>query len=69
MTERQIRRRLAAILAADVAGCSRMMAVDEAGTVDALQRIWREIFDPAVAARHGRTVKTMGDGALVEFGI
>ena len=68
MTEQQITRRLAAILAADVVGYSRMMEADEAGTVAALRQIWSETFNPAVAARHGRIVKTMGDGALVEFG-
>jgi len=68
MVEPRIAGRLAAILAADVAGYSRMMSADEAGTVAALGQIWREIFNPAVAARHGRIVKMMGDGALVEFG-
>src|SRR5262245_49789818 len=68
MSEQQITRRLAAILAADVVGYSRMMGADEAGTVAALRRIWSETFNPAVAARRGRIVKTMGDGALVEFG-
>ena len=68
MVEPRIARRLAAILAADVAGYSRMMGADEAGTVTALGQVWREIFNPAVAARHGRIVKMMGDGALVEFG-
>jgi adenylate cyclase len=64
----QIVRRLAAILAADVAGYSRMMGADEVGTVAALRQIWTETFNPAVAARRGRIVKMMGDGALVEFG-
>jgi adenylate cyclase len=68
MPEQQITRRLAAILAADVVGYSRMMGADEAGTVAALRHIWSETFNPAVAAYHGRIVKTMGDGALVEFG-
>ena len=68
MTERTINRRLAAILAADVVGYSGLMAADEAGTVAALRQIWTETFNPAVAARHGRVVKMMGDGALVEFG-
>ena len=67
MSEQQITRRLAAILAADVAGYSSMMERDEAGTLAALWQIWRETFNPAVAARHGRIVKLMGDGALVEF--
>jgi len=68
MTEQQMTRRLAAILAADVAGYSSMMGRDEAGTVAALRQLWSETFNPAVAARHGRIVKMMGDGALVEFG-
>jgi adenylate cyclase len=67
MSEPQITRRLAAILAADVAGYSGMMGRDEAGTVAALRQIWNETFNPEVAARRGRIVKTMGDGALVEF--
>ena len=45
-----------------------MMGADEAGTLAALRQIWSETFNPAVAARHGRIVKMMGDGALVEFG-
>jgi len=68
MTEQQITRRLAAIVAADVAGYTGMMGADEAGTLAALRQIWKETFNPAVAARHGRVVKMMGDGALVEFG-
>ena len=68
MAEQPITRRLAAILAADVAGYSRMMEADEAGTIAAMRQIWSETFNPAVAARHGRIVKMMGDGALVEFG-
>ena len=63
-----ITRRLAAILAADVVGYSRMMGADEAGTSPRCGKIWSETFNPAVAARHGRIVKMMGDGALVEFG-
>ena len=61
-------RRLAAILAADVVGYSRLMAADEAGTLAALKRHRETIFDPAVAAHNGRTVKLIGDGAIVEFG-
>ena len=68
MSDVAITRRLAAILAADVAGYSAMMGADEAGTIAALRQIWSETFNPAVAARHGRIVKMMGDGALVEFG-
>jgi adenylate cyclase len=67
MREQQVTRRLAAILAADVAGYSAMMGGDEAGTIAAMREIWSETFDPAVTARGGRIVKMMGDGALVEF--
>jgi TolB-like protein/class 3 adenylate cyclase/Tfp pilus assembly protein PilF len=62
-----VERRLAAILAADVVGYSRLMAADEAGTHAHLKALRRELIDPAIAAHHGRTVKLMGDGALVEF--
>ena len=68
MAEQQIMRRLSAILAADVAGYSRMMEAGEASTIAAMRQIWSETFNPAVAERHGRIVKMMGDGALVEFG-
>jgi adenylate cyclase len=60
-------RRLAAILAADVVGYSRLMGEDEAGTLAALRGHRTEIFDPVIAERGGRLVKLMGDGALVEF--
>ena len=60
-------RKLAAIVAADVAGYSRMMSADEAGTIGAVRRLQREIIEPAVASHHGRIVKTMGDGFLIEF--
>ncbi len=60
-------RRLAAILAADVVGYSRLMGEDEAGTLAALKSHREELIDPKVAAHHGRIVKLMGDGALVEF--
>ena len=68
MNETSVMRRLAAILAADVVGYSRMMGEDEAGTLAALRKIWSELFNPAVAGHRGRIVKMMGDGALVEFG-
>ena len=67
MAERSDTRRLAAILAADVVGFSRMMREDEAGTHAALKRHRQAVFDPAVAAHRGRIVKLMGDGTLVEF--
>ena len=60
-------RRLAAILAADVVGYSRLMGEDEAGTLTALKRCREQVIDPKVAAYNGRVVKLMGDGALVEF--
>ena len=60
-------RRLAAIVSADVAGYSRLMGQDESGTLAALKAIRREVVDPAVAAHHGRIVKTTGDGLLLEF--
>src|SRR4051812_31963991 len=67
MSSQQITRRLAAVLAADVAGYSSMMESDESATLDALRQTWTEIFKPSVAAHHGRIVKMLGDGALVEF--
>jgi len=60
-------RRLAAILAADVAGYSRLMGADEEGTLDGLKAHRRALFDPKIAEHRGRTVKTAGDGMLVEF--
>ena len=67
MTEARVERRLAAILAADVAGYSRLMGVDEEGTLAALKAYRRELIDPKIAEHRGRVVKTTGDGALVEF--
>src|SRR5260370_5811238 len=61
-------RRLAAILAADVAGYSRLMGADEEGTLGRLKALRNELIDPTIAAHHGRIVKTTGDGMLVEFG-
>jgi len=60
-------RRLAAILAADVAGYSRLMGADEEGTLDRLKAHRRKLTDPKIKEHHGRIVKTTGDGALVEF--
>jgi adenylate cyclase len=62
------RRRLAAILAADVAGYSRLIEIDENGTLQELRMIRGELIDPTIAAHNGRLVKTTGDGLLVEFG-
>src|SRR5712671_4659737 len=60
-------RRLAAILAADVAGYSRLIGADEGGTLEAFKAIRAELFDPKIADHNGRLVKTTGDGFLVEF--
>ena len=60
-------RRLTAILAADVVGYSRLMGEDEVGTLERLKSCRRELIDPEIANHHGRTIKLMGDGALVEF--
>ena len=68
MAEARVERRLAAILAAEVAGYSRLMGADEEGTLAALKAHRREIVDPKIAEYRGRIVKTTGDGALVEFG-
>jgi adenylate cyclase len=68
MSGERVERRLAAILAADVAGYSRLMGVDEEGTLRRLQEHRRELVDPKIREHHGRIVKTTGDGMLVEFG-
>ena len=60
-------RKLAAILAADVVGYSRLMERDEEGTLAALKALRSELIDPAIAEHKGRIVKLMGDGVLVEF--
>ena len=67
MAEERVERRLAAILAADVAGYSRLMGVDEEGTLAALKRHRREVIDPKIKEHRGRIVKTTGDGILIEF--
>ncbi len=66
MTERT-QRRLAAIVSADVVGYSRLMGVDEIGTLDALRNHRTELIDPLITQHGGRIVKTMGDGLLLEF--
>jgi adenylate cyclase len=68
MAEERLQRRLAAILSADVVGYSRLMGIDEAGTLARLKAVRRDLVDPLIAAHSGRTFKLMGDGALVEFG-
>ena len=60
-------RRLAAILAADVVGYSRLMGADEEGTHERVQAHLAELFDPKIREHHGRIVKTTGDGVLAEF--
>jgi len=67
MAEARVERRLAAILAADVVSYSRLMGVDEEGTLAALKAYRRELIDPKISEHRGRIVKTTGDGALVEF--
>ncbi len=67
MTPNRSRRRLAAILLADVVSYSRLMGRDEIGTLTSLIALRKTIFAPAVARHNGRIVKVMGDGALVEF--
>jgi len=67
MNEGRVERRLAAILAADIVGYSRLMSLDEEGTLAAVRALRRQLLDPKIAQHHGRIVKTTGDGALVEF--
>src|SRR5882724_11467131 len=67
MAEERVERRLAAVLAADVAGYSRLMGADEEGTHAALTALRRELSDPKIGEHRGRIVKTTGDGLLVEF--
>jgi adenylate cyclase len=64
----RVGRKLAAILAADVAGYSRLMGADEEGTLARLKNHRHELVDPKISEHHGRIVKTTGDGMLVEFG-
>ena len=67
MEQPRVERKLAAILAADVAGYSRLMGLDEEGTLALLKAHRRALFDPKLKQHHGRIVKTTGDGLLVEF--
>ncbi len=67
MAEARVQRRLAAVLAADVVGYSRLMETDEAGTLVALKARRRDVLDPLVARHQGRIFKTTGDGVLIEF--
>ncbi|MEH2539374.1 MULTISPECIES: adenylate/guanylate cyclase domain-containing protein [unclassified Bradyrhizobium] len=68
MSSEHVERRLAAILAADVAGSCRLIGIDEEGTLARLKALRRTIFDPKIAQHHGRVVKSTGDGAIAEFG-
>src|SRR6476659_4029400 len=68
MAEHRVERRLAAILAGDVAGYSRLMGADEEGTLARLNAHRRELLEPMIAEHRGRIVKRTGDGILVEFG-
>jgi TolB-like protein/Tfp pilus assembly protein PilF len=67
MADERVQRRLAAILSADVVGYSRLMELDEAGTLATLKDLRRAVLTPLVAQHQGRIVKVMGDGVLVEF--
>src|SRR6266567_4038902 len=67
MSEERVERRLAAVLAADGAGYSRLMGTDEEGTLARLKTVRKTLVDPTIAAHRGRIVKTTGDGMLVEF--
>ncbi len=62
-----MQRRLAAILAADVVGYTRLMGADEAGTLRHLTNLRQQVLEPLIAEHRGRVVKLMGDGLLVEF--
>ena len=66
-TTTQAERQLAAVVAADIAGYSRLMGADEEGTLAQLKACRRELVDPGIAGHRGRIVKTTGDGMLIEF--
>jgi adenylate cyclase len=63
----EVERRLIAILAADVAGYSRLVGADEEGTLAQWKAHWRELIDPKIKEHHGRIVRITGDGLLLEF--
>src|ERR1700722_4522365 len=63
----QAERQLVAVVAADIAGYSRLMGADEEGTLARLKACRRDLIDPGIAGRRGRIVKTTGDGLLIEF--
>jgi adenylate cyclase len=65
LTAERVERRLAAVLAADVAGYSGLMGLDEEGTLARLKAVRKALVDPTIACHRGRIVKTTGDGMLV----
>jgi class 3 adenylate cyclase len=67
MAQKSVQRRLAAILAADMVGYSRLMGADAAGTVERQKTSRKELIDPIISSHRGRVFKTTGDGFLVEF--
>ena len=67
MTDKRVERRLAAVLASDIAGYSRPMGADEEGTLGNLKALRKAVVDPKILEHRGRIVKTTGDGLLVEF--
>ncbi len=67
MAEQRVQRRLAAIVAADVAGYSRLVGADEEGTLNALRSHRRELIDPLIEEHGGRIANTAGDSLLLEF--
>src|SRR5579859_4330527 len=67
LSDERVERRLAAILAVDIAGYSRLMGQDEVGTLARVRALRRELIDPTVTEHKGRIVKTTGDGFLIEF--
>ncbi len=67
MAEKRVQRKLAAILAANVAGYSRLMGEDEAGALAAVTSHISEVFEPEITAHHGRIINTMGDAVFAEF--
>ena len=67
LNSKHVERRLAALLAADVAGSCRLIGIDEEGTLAQLKALRKTLFDPKIAEHHGRVVKNTGDGAIAEF--
>ena len=67
LKEDRVERRLAAVLAADIAGYSGLMGADEEGTLSRLKALRKTLLDPKIAEHRGRIVKTTGDGILIEF--